>query len=1208
MRIGFMISKVLTCRTFLLILALSIVFPAFAQDVPLPEEEKIYTLVLIEDADPNNLPENAVTKYEFNKETGKLEPQYYELKLTKTEFGTGGGVEYFKWQKDTNGNQTLVSADKESAQITAQYDNSKTNQRITNTTDLSVIDKGSFISQGGSDVTSGGAIYIDSKDANIDSINADFVGNNVYSDDDRIQASGGAIYNSQGIIDKVTGNFIGNYTLNSYISASQGGAIYNDKGTINNISGSFISNYTYGFYISSGGAIYNAGTGTIGNITSDFIGNYSIGNTSVGGGAIYNFGTISNITSNFIGNYTSSTKESVNVSSANGGAISNRGEINTISGNFIGNYAASAYDRPVFGYDSSGGAIYNSAGNIKNISGVFINNYASSLGSYGLGGAISNDDKGTIDEIKADFIGNHTITTSDTYGGAYGGAIYNNKSTINSIAGDFIGNYAYGHSEALGGAVYNSEGTIGNIKGNFIRNYAFAYKGSAQGGAIYYSVHAPELNIEGNFLENYAIGATASAQGGALYISYLKNYGNINGNFIGNYVSGYTGASGGALYHLGNANSYKYSKMGNINANFIRNHATSATGSAYGGALYNRYGTIGNLDESGNLIGGIYGSFIDNYVETNSNDNLALGGAVYTTQDLNFIADNQINYFSGNYSQDYRGKINNAIFVDTNNPTLTSPITIKLQAQNNGKIVFNDQIDGGKRQQNASTGQYEIDRTNSYNLALTGDESGEIYLNNSVINAKVTSEEVKLNLGKKDVFENSDFKITSGTLGFVNGIAEQQIMQSANITGNINLALDVDLATEQIDTLPDNTKVDPNAQLNVNYLNILNDANQNETKIPFAPESYANQVQYTGQSPIAYSPIWKYDVDYLKETGEFLFTRGSTGTYTDYNPAVTAPSVATQAGAYTTQLQTFNYAFQHSDNFMLLPSFDRLTIKNQSKYALAPNNGVYSPLMTPADSASFWVKPYASFENIPLKNGPKVSNINYGTLIGYDSAMKSVKYGFDRVLTGYVGYNGSSQRFQGVDAYQNGGLIGTTATFYKNNFFNATTLSVGASAGDSTTMYGSENYAMLMAGIGNKTGYNFEFKDGKYILQPAMLLSYSFINTFDYRNAAGLKIESDPLHAIQLSPGLKLIMNAKNGWQPYLAIDMTWNILDKSRVTANDVRLPEMSIKPYVSYGAGVQRRFKDDKYTAFGQTMVHSGGRNGVSLTFGLRWRVGKE
>ncbi len=975
------------CKNFLLILALSIVFPAFAQDVPLPEEEKIYTLVLIEDADPNNLPENAVTKYEFNKETGKLEPQYYELKLTKTEFGTGGGVEYFKWQKDTNGNQTLVGADKESAQITAQYDNSKTYQRITNTTDLSVIDKGSFISQGGSDVTSGGAIYIDSTDANIDSINADFVGNNVFNAQGTQKLSeGGAIYLNGGKIDVISGTFLGNYASN-YTSSYEGagaGAIYNG-GSINNISGIFISNY----------------------VSSD---------NGVAGGAILN----------------------------------------------------------------------NNKGTINNISGIFISNYAYSLDSRAMGGAIYNDayiQNAYIQKIAGNFIANYTFSRQTSSGGAIA-----NLAIIDSINASFIGNSATSNFAAFGGAVYNVN-TIGDITGNFIGNSVYT---------------AP--------------------------VSTLPPF------------------------------------------------------RAFGGAIYNE-GTIGNKDESGNLVGGIINSsFINNFARVDNYT--ANGGAIYTKADLNIIADNGYSVFSGNYVYDKNGRRPEAIYVSSKSNTL------KLESKNNGIIHFDDQINGAQ----------------GYSLTLTGDSSGLIELNNNVINANVTSEEVKLNLGKKDVFENSDFTITSGTLGFVNGIAEQQIMQSSNITGNINLALDVDLATEQMDTLPDNTKVDPGAQINVNYLNILNDANQNETKIPFAPDTYASQVTYSSSTPVAYSPIWKYDVDYLKETGEFLFTRGSTGTYTDYNPAVTAPSVATQAGAYTTQLQTFNYAFQHSDNFMLLPSFDRLTIKNQSKYALAPNNGVYSPLMTPADSASFWVKPYASFENIPLKNGPKVSNINYGTLIGYDSAMKPVKYGFDRVLTGYVGYNGSSQRFQGVDAYQNGGLIGTTATFYKNNFFNATTLSVGASAGDSTTMYGSENYAMLMAGIGNKTGYNFEFKDGKYILQPAMLLSYSFINTFDYRNAAGLKIESDPLHAIQLSPGLKLIMNAKNGWQPYLAIDMTWNILDKSRVTANDVRLPEMSIKPYVSYGAGVQRRFKDDKYTAFGQTMVHSGGRNGVSLTFGLRWRVGKE
>ena len=69
---------------------------------------------------------------------------------------------------------------------------------------------------------------------------------------------------------------------------------------------------------------------------------------------------------------------------------------------------------------------------------------------------------------------------------------------------------------------------------------------------------------------------------------------------------------------------------------------------------------------------------------------------------------------------------------------------------------------------------------------------------------------------------------------------------------------------------------------------------------------------------------------------------------------------------------------------------------------------------------------------------------------------------------------------------------------------------------------------------------------------------------------------------------------------------MIWNILDKSRVTANDVRLPEMSIKPYVQYGLGVQKRFKD-RFMAFGQAMIQSGGRNGIALSVGFRWAIGK-
>ncbi len=122
-----------------------------------------------------------------------------------------------------------------------------------------------------------------------------------------------------------------------------------------------------------------------------------------------------------------------------------------------------------------------------------------------------------------------------------------------------------------------------------------------------------------------------------------------------------------------------------------------------------------------------------------------------------------------------------------------------------------------------------------------------------------------------------------------------------------------------------------------------------------------------------------------------------------------------------------------------------------------------------------------------------------------------------------------------------------------------------------------------------------------------MLISYTFVNTFDYKNAAGLSIQSEPMNAIQLAPGVKIIGNTKNGWQPYLGVNMIWNLLDKTKVTANDVRLPEMSIDPYVQYGLGLQKRWAEN-YSAYAQAMVNNGGRNGVSLSAGFRLSIGKK
>ncbi len=120
-------------------------------------------------------------------------------------------------------------------------------------------------------------------------------------------------------------------------------------------------------------------------------------------------------------------------------------------------------------------------------------------------------------------------------------------------------------------------------------------------------------------------------------------------------------------------------------------------------------------------------------------------------------------------------------------------------------------------------------------------------------------------------------------------------------------------------------------------------------------------------------------------------------------------------------------------------------------------------------------------------------------------------------------------------------------------------------------------------------------------------MNYSFVNTFDYTNAAGVKVDADPFHTFQINPSVKAIANLKNGWQPYASVGFVWNVLNSGKVKANNVVLPTMSIDPYVEYGVGVQKSWKD-RFTGYGQAMVRNGGRNGVALTFGFRWALGKD
>ena len=555
-------------------------------------------------------------------------------------------------------------------------------------------------------------------------------------------------------------------------------------------------------------------------------------------------------------------------------------------------------------------------------------------------------------------------------------------------------------------------------------------------------------------------------------------------------------------------------------------------------------------------------------------------------------------------SQDVNVDSSGNLTVGANIGNLVNNGTVNANTNNLSGTINNSGILNLSGTLNKTVSGLGTTRVSDSGLALVNgaEIKGSLEVNNQTLYVLATNTD--------NLFNN--VKVNSGTINLINNNINNLNANSFNINGNVNLLLDADLANVSMDRLPSVTVAD--SIISVKGINLLSDSKSEKTYIPFAYDGFKDKVQTNitevghgvenQYQTTTFAPIYKYNVSYNPSNGYFLFSRGGGQSSADFNPAVLSSAVNSQVGAYSAVNETFNYAFRHADySFMPLPKRIR-TLSNQ--YAITDSQSIkYERAFSKA--GGIWYQPYANFENVGLSNGPRVDVQSYGSLVGGDSAYKQLKKGWGTVTTPYIGYNGTSQHYSGVSTVTNGGILGLTQTFYHGDFFTAITVNAGASSGESNTMYGKDHYATLMAGVGSKTGYNFEFNNGKFIIQPSMLMAYTYVNTFDYTSASGVKMSSDPLHSIQIHPTIKFMGNVGKGWQPYASVGMVWNILNDTRVTANDVRLPEMSIKPYIEYGVGLQKSWHE-KFTGFIQAMLRNGGRNGVALTFGFKWSLGNE
>ncbi|MBQ2644927.1 hypothetical protein IJG14_05060 [bacterium] len=534
-------------------------------------------------------------------------------------------------------------------------------------------------------------------------------------------------------------------------------------------------------------------------------------------------------------------------------------------------------------------------------------------------------------------------------------------------------------------------------------------------------------------------------------------------------------------------------------------------------------------------------------------------------------------------------------------------VSIKNDTGNVNIKDANNQSNGDIYITNASTGTITTKGSTTAKNVYVKDSS-VLNVSNSdglYVEDDLTLKNSTINLLKGNLFIGGNYSMGS-TVNMMNGVINTQtIAGNMTLTDNSDYLIDINPMLYQSDKviIDGNLSSDVSGterQLNISNYNLMSEpTNEYSIYKVFDVKGKISDVKFTTTKTNVTTPVANYVFMPSGNNGSYMLAR------TGFTPTAMAGAAAMQVGGYLSQLQTYDEAFGNLDSVMVLPV---IGYNSPNIYA---NTGidetlVYTPLFIPELEKGVWFRPYGNFESVDLQDGPKVTNQTYGALVGGDTALKDLGNGFQGTLGGYVGYTGAHQSFNGVSGNQNGGLIGVTGALYKGGFFSGLTVNANAGFSNMSTPYGKNDFFMLSAGVASKTGYNWELGRGRFIIQPSWLMSYTFVNAFNPSDIMGRKVDADALHGVQIAPGIKLMANLPQGWQPYLLCDFRFNFGDETHFSIGNVTIDDTYVKPYVEYGLGMQKRW-GERFTGFGQFLARNGGRNGVGVNLGLRWCVGQ-
>ena len=572
----------------------------------------------------------------------------------------------------------------------------------------------------------------------------------------------------------------------------------------------------------------------------------------------------------------------------------------------------------------------------------------------------------------------------------------------------------------------------------------------------------------------------------------------------------------------------------------------------------------GSIDQTTNTsITIIYGNFVNNGTIKQKELNIAETGKIINNN--NIIAK----------------IINSGILI------LNSGTENNNEIMGNGKLYINCNLIN-----NNVINQKEIEINSNINMASSLDNT-EQKLNEFINNSEISAEKLKLKATMLKLTENGILKVNNfyseqnSAMDLANNKIQQHNFKTISVTDNLNLSVDVDLINKQMDTITADN-YDGTGKININEINILTDTKQEKISITFTTSTVLKG-NITSVNT-ANSRVFKYDVEYNKNLGNLIFSLTK-----DINFTVIESQVANSVGGFVTQTTIFNQAFASMENIRSRI----LQVKNEIPvdspiYASRANTIFFQK--TGRIESGLWLRPFYSQETINFDN-LSVDNTLTGTLAGLDLAT-----GENSLVSLYLGYAGSEQKYENIKVSQTGYILGATGMLLKEQWYAGVTANINFNKAESQSSYGTDNFDMNMYSVGAKAGYNFDLSD-KWKLEPNLMLMYGNVNSQEYQTKQGAKVEGQSVANIIFEPQIKAKLNLENGWQPYGLIGYVVNAGDKVTTKVEEVEFDGQKIGNYVEFGAGVDKSFKNSPWSLYIQLMGRSGDRTGFDGNFGMKY-----